>query len=240
MANLRLEILPQPDDVTCGPTALHAVYRYFDDGIPLHDVIAQTKMLEEGGTLAVMLACHALTRGYTATIYAYNLNVFDPTWFRRGVDLAAKLRRQAELKPDDRQLRWATDGYLEFLRLGGRVRHTDLTTGLLRGYLKRGVPILAGLNSTFLYNCAREIGETNDYDDLRGEPAGHFVVLARYDKVRRQVLIADPLGDNPTFEPHMYWVRMPRLVASILLGVLTYDASLLIIEPKRSRENGRD
>lgn len=103
----------------------------------------------------------------------------------------------------------------------------------MRGYLKRGIPILAGLNSTFLYNCAREVGETNDYDDLRGEPAGHFVVLSGYDKVRRQVLIADPLGDNPTFEPHMYWVRMPRLVASILLGVLTYDASLLIIEPAR-------
>lgn len=30
---------------------------------------------------------------------------------------------------------------------------------------------------------------------------------------------------------------MPRLVASILPGVLTYDASLLIIEPKRTREN---
>ena len=25
-----LEILNQPDDVTCGPTCLHAVYRYFD------------------------------------------------------------------------------------------------------------------------------------------------------------------------------------------------------------------
>jgi ABC-type bacteriocin/lantibiotic exporter with double-glycine peptidase domain len=36
---LRLDILPQPDDTTCGPTCLHAVYRYWGDEIPLAQVI---------------------------------------------------------------------------------------------------------------------------------------------------------------------------------------------------------
>ena len=59
----RLKILTQPDDSTCGPTSLHAVYQYFDDDISLDQVIAEVSFLQEGGTLAVMLGCHAL-QGY--------------------------------------------------------------------------------------------------------------------------------------------------------------------------------
>jgi hypothetical protein len=36
---LELEMLPQPDDTTCGPTCLHAVYRYRGHEIPLDQVI---------------------------------------------------------------------------------------------------------------------------------------------------------------------------------------------------------
>src|SRR5262245_60688167 len=78
---LQLTMQPQPDDMTCGPTCLHAVYRYFDDDMPLEQVINEVAMLDEGGTLAVLLGCHALRRGYEASIYTYNLDVFDPTWF---------------------------------------------------------------------------------------------------------------------------------------------------------------
>jgi hypothetical protein len=78
--NKFLDILPQPDGSSCGPTCLHAVYRYFDDDIPLQQVIAEVPTLEDGGTLAVYLACHALLRGFKATIISYNLQIFDPTW----------------------------------------------------------------------------------------------------------------------------------------------------------------
>jgi len=78
---LILDIQPQPDETTCGPTCLQAVYRYYDDDLPLEQVIEEHRQLREGGTLAVFLACHALRRGYKATIYTYNLEVFDPSWF---------------------------------------------------------------------------------------------------------------------------------------------------------------
>ena len=60
---LKLDILPQPDNMTCGPTCLHALYRYYGDDLLLEDVIEQVPSLEGGGTLAVLLACHALRRG---------------------------------------------------------------------------------------------------------------------------------------------------------------------------------
>ena len=232
---LRLEILPQPNETTCGPTSLHAVYRYYNDEVPLTSVIEEIKELEDGGTLAVMLAIHALNRGYTAKLYTYNLHIFDPTWFD-GEDarpnLAERLLRQSEIKTNAKLLR-ATESYLEYLALGGQLRFRDLNADLIRRHLKVGRPILTGLSATYLYHCAREIPETNQYDDVVGQPAGHFVVLAGYNKMTRQVLIADPLGDNPTFEPHLYEVDIDRLVGAILLGVLTYDANLLIVEPKK-------
>jgi hypothetical protein len=182
-----------------------------------------------GGTLAVFLASHALRRGYRATIYTYNLRVFDPSWFREGVDLPARLRAQAVHK-DRPRLRAATEAYLEFLALGGRIRFRDLTPRLLRRFLKRSIPVLAGLSSTYLYGCARE--HEDRYDDVRGEPAGHFVVISGYDRETRSVSVADPLQDNPMFGARYYRVRIERILNALLLGILTYDSNFLVIRPR--------
>lgn len=235
-APLELQILPQPDDETCGPTCLHAVYRYLGDAIPLATVIDEVSRLEGGGTLAVMLANHALRRGYRATIYTYSLQMFDPTWFGPPVaDLRTKLLSQAAAK-QDQKLRVATGAYVDFLQLGGVVRFEDLTTRLIRRYVAAGTPVVTGLSSTYLYRATREYGSENVEDDVRGLPAGHFVVLCGYDKERRTVHIADPLHPNPLGLGNVYAVAIERVLCAILLGVLTYDANLLVIEPRGKRK----
>ncbi len=224
------EILAQPDDTSCGPTCLHAVYRHFGEQLPLEQLLDEVRMLEAGGTLAVFLGCHALRRGYRATIITYNLHVFDPSWFGSGgTDLAERLEAQARVKPDPK-LQFATAGYLEFLRLGGVIRFEDLIGDVLRRYLRRGHPIITGLSATFLYRSPREIGNSQ-YDDIRGAPVGHFVVLCEYPVGTGQVLIADPLHPNPVSETGLYAVGINRVINAILLGVLTYDANLLVIRP---------
>lgn len=227
---LPLEVAPQPDDTTCGPTCLHAVYRYFGDEIDLSAVVSGVTPLPGGGTLAVWLANHALKRGYKATIYTYNLQVFDPSWFTGDANIADRLRAQALAKSEEK-LGHATEPYLEFLSMGGRLRLGENTSTVIRRYLKRGIPILTGLSATYLYRCARE---TNiDYDDVQGEPLGHFVVLSGYDKETREVMVADPLKDNPGFGLQNYSVSLERLITSIMLGIVTYDANLLVLEPPR-------
>lgn len=231
---LFLDINPQPDQTTCGPTCLHAVYRYLNDPLPLSRVISEVKDLEGGGTLAVYLGCHALRRGYRVTIYTYNLKVFDPTWFAPGrTEITEKLTRQLEHKRVDPLFETATKAYLSYLALGGRLRFEVLTAGLIRKYLKRGIPILTGLSATYLYNCAREYAEGYNlfYDDIRGESTGHFVVLSGYEKEQRRVMIADPLLLNPVSPNQYYSVHIYRLVCAIMLGILSYDGNLLIIEP---------
>lgn len=233
---LELEILPQPDDTTCGPTCLHAVYRYWGDDVPLERVIDEIALLPGGGTLAVFLACHALRRGYDAEIYTYNLQLFDPTWFSKGIDLAERLETQRKHKRS-RRLRISTDAYLEYLSLGGVVRFEELRPALIRRFLNRNVPILTGLSATYLYQCARE--HEDQYDDARGEPVGHFVVLSGYDRKKREVTVSDPSHDNPLFNRHRYSVGMNRLTAAIALGVVTYDANLLVLVPRADRTEVR-
>jgi hypothetical protein len=229
-----LDISPQPDETTCGPTCLHALYQYYGDKIPLGQVVSEVKALDEGGTLAVFLGIHALRRGYTAEIYTFNLHVFDPTWFGSShIDLEERLRSQTKYKKDKR-LTVATHGYLEYLHMGGVIRFHDLNIALIKNYLYKGFPIIAGLSATYLYKSMREIGITNTDDDLRGEPSGHFVVLIRYDINKKRILLADPYKPNPYSHDQYYYINVNRIINSILLGVITYDSNLLIIKPKET------
>jgi hypothetical protein len=223
----------QPDDVTCGPACLHGVYRHYGDDVRLDRVIADIHTLDKGGTLDVFLANHALERGYDATILTYNLDVFDPSWFALPNDaIRARLAAQAKVKPW-RRLQAATRGYDDFLRLGGKLELRDLEPALLRKFLQRG-PLIAGLSATYLYRAVRDVPDTNADDDVRGEPVGHFVVLTGYRRDTREILIADPLEANPLVRSRYYAVQVQRLIGAILLGVMTYDANLLVIEPKRA------
>jgi hypothetical protein len=228
---LEFRIEGQPDPTSCGPTCLHAIYRYYGRDRALDEVVREVPALEGGGTLGVLLGRHALQQGFRVTIYTFNLTVLDPTWFVTGAtDLDAKLAAQAQRKSDPK-LRVAINGYRAFLASGGRLRMQDLTVGLLRGYLKRGIPLLAGLSSTYLYQSARERPQDGEDDDVAGVPAGHFVVLCGYDPDTRRIAVADPYRPNPYSTGLRYEVPIERAVCAILLGIVTYDANLIIVEP---------
>lgn len=228
---LHLQILPQPDDETCGATCLHAMYNYYGESIDLDTIISEIPTWETGGTIAVLLGSHALHKGYKATIYTYNLHVFDPTWFHEGADIREKLKLQLQHKFEPK-IQWASQAYLRFLDLGGELRFEELDSNLLKRYLDRKIPILTGLNATYLYQCARELN--NEYDDIRGTSMGHFVILSHYDDKEQRIHIADPLNSNP-FANQLYDVSIDRAINAIMLGILTYDANLLIIEREKEK-----
>ncbi len=241
-SRLPYQMLRQPDDTTCGPTCLHSVYRFYGVEIPLEQIIREVGSLTEGGTYAVCLGCHALRNGFDARIETVNLQFFDPTWFRPlSPPLEERLRAQMEIKQTPKFVS-ASQTYLEFLELGGEIRMESPSANLIRKYLKRGRPILTGLSATWLYREARERTVfTSDgrprsvLDDIGGYPQGHFVVLCGYDSEERQVLVADPLAPNALAKDHLYHVDLDRVISAILLGILTYDANLLVIQPRKKQ-----
>lgn len=233
---IAFDIVAQPDDYTCGATCLHSIYRYHGDRIELEDVIRDVEVLDEGGTLGVFLGSHALRRGYKVSLYSYNLQVFDPTWHSiTQADLADRLARQMAVK-HQRKLKIASKAYLEFIELGGQIRFTELSPKLFRRHLNGSVPMIAGLSSTYLYQSAREYGPQGEYDDIRGVAGGHFVVLCGYDSASREVRVADPYNANPIGKGLYYDVGINRLICSILLGILTYDANVLVISRPKKRD----
>jgi len=231
-----IRILAQPDDSTCGPTALHAVYESFGLKLPLEQVIDEVHFLEDGGTLAVFLGIHALKEGFNTRIHTYNLRVFDPSWDGLPMEqLRKKLLAQTKHK-DGKKLHATCLAYSKFIKEGGEVRFDDPSPALLQSYFDRDLPVLTGLSATYLYKSKREysgsMGESI-YDDLRGKPMGHFVVLCGMDPASsaggRSVLVADPYQDNPYSKDLYYHVPVGRLINAIMLGIVTYDANLLII-----------
>ena len=226
----------QPDDVTCGPTCLGQVYRYYGRGKPIAEIVEEVPRNPDGGTLAVHLGVNALHAGYEAEIHSYNLRIFDPTWRRLGRSgLMEKLRARLRVVRS-RKLRSAISGHLEFLSLGGQVRFPDLTARLLAGILRQGHPIITGLSATYLYGTARE--RDDEYDDVGGEPAGHFVVISGYYPKSGRFLVRDPSSHSPFSRTGRYSVKAERLIAAVLLGDVTYDAVLLMVKPGRGRISG--
>jgi len=223
----------QPDDVTCGPTCLAQVYEYFGYEKSLAEVIRETRRNPDGGTLAVYLGTSALKNGFQPTIYSYNLRVFDPSWRElEAEEMVAKLQQRTRFVRSEK-LRESLEAYCAYLQMGGKVRFDELEGDLFVRLLAKGQPILTGLSATYLYQTKREY--RNEYDDIRGEPAGHFVVISGYDPETDGFVVRDPSVHIPFSRTGKYSVPTERLITAILLGDVTYDAVLLVVGKRKRR-----
>lgn len=233
--NLRMS--PQPTETTCGPTCLHGIYQHFGDPSVHEDVIREMPTTAGGGTLGVCLGLHALSRGYDVTIYTHNLNVFDPSWFYLDkMKMADKLLAQSAAKPHDIKTVEASNFYAEFLRLNGSIRFKELSPSFLHSLLLENGPMICGLSATYLYKINREINETGEYDDVKGYPQGHFVVLTGISGDFSQVEITDPLQPNPMTSKQKYRVGTQHFLNSLLIGVITYDANVVVLKKPKGNK----
>ena len=228
---LRFDIPAQPTDSSCGATCLHAVYRYFGAESELPTLIDEIPEFDEGGTLSVHLALHALGRGFSCTLISYNLRVFDPTWRTLGSHaLVAKLRNRVGHLSNPKLVK-NHEAYIQYLDLGGKIAFRDLNHGLISELMANDTPIITGLSATYLYQSARETSEGKD-DDVGGSPTGHFVVVTGLEKDPARVVVADPFSRNPYNPEGEYRVDSSHFMNAVMLGVVTHDANLLVIRPK--------
>lgn len=224
----------QPDDVTCGPTCLAQVYRYYGYEKVLSEIIQETPRNPDGGTLAVYLGTSALQNGFQATLYSYDLRVFDPTWrVLKPPALIEKLQSRVRVV-ESKRLQRTLDAYITYLKMGGQVHFRELEKKLLMQILARGHPILTGLSATYLYRTPREFGD--EYDDIRGDPVGHFVVICGYYPKSDCFIVRDPVSHIPFSRTGKYSVDAERLISAILLGDVTYDAVLLVLSPNGEKK----
>ena len=123
----------QPTHTSCGPTCLHGIYSYYEDNISLKKIIEEVSdFADGGGTLGVILANHALSRGYEVCIYTYNINVFDPTWFELDSQtLISVLVKRRDRNSISQKEFYALNSYINFLKCGGTIRMENLSISLI-------------------------------------------------------------------------------------------------------------
>jgi hypothetical protein len=238
--DLSVQRFLQPDDVTCGPTCLRKVYDFYGFDVDMDAVVDAIERNEDGGTLAVFLGMAAMRRGLRARIYTYDLQIFDPTWSHlAGEELIRKIRARSPYLTDAKR-RGAAVAYVRYLEKGGELAFDELTPALLKSIIDRGHPILAGLSATYLYGFQRERwDEVNGRlidDDIAGDPTGHFIVVSGYDQWGRRLTVLDPSEHVPASPDGRLIVSAERLINSILLGDVTYDAVLLELWPADEEE----
>lgn len=228
---LNLEVAKQPDDESCGITCLQAIYSYYGLEVSLEVLKGEVEHWQTGGTVSVNLARHALSRGFGAEIYTYNIKIFDPTWNALGSkELALKLR-QRQKKLRSKKQKKVIGFYLDFLQAGGLLRFDDLDESLMDKLYGSRRPILCGLSSTYLYQTMRETSNNVD-NDILGQPVGHFVVVSGWNPKERMVTIDDPQQSNPFSATGTYKLPFTKFSNAVMLGILTYDENLLVISKK--------
>lgn len=225
-----IKIENQPTETTCGPTCLHSIFNYLKKPIPLKKTMAEVRYLDTGGTMGEALGIYALENNLKATVYTHNLNVFDPTWFKLSKkEIIKKLRLQIRA-PKTLKIKKSSKLYIDFLKLGGNVKFKPLTTSFLYNLLQEKGPVIVGLSSTYLYMSARERNDDNEADDILGSPQGHFVILGGMSHDHSEVEVFDPLDENPISKSNNYKIDSTRFINSILIGAITYDANIIVIE----------
>ena len=228
---LEVSVSTQPDDESCGITCLQAIYDYYGEETTFARLQSEIEHWHTGGTVSVNLARHALTHGYSAEIYTYNIKIFDPTWKHLpSKDLANKLKLRQKKSRSKKQKK-IIGFYQDFIRKGGSVKFDDLDEALLDRLFAKRRPIICGLSATYLYQNMRET-PANEENDIVGHPVGHFVVVSEWDAKTRHVTIHDPLRKNAISQTGTYRLPFTKFTNAVMLGILTYDENLLVIAKK--------
>ena len=120
---LAVDILPQPDETTCGPTCLHAIYRYWQEDEPLSEVIARTGKSSRAARWPYSWRATPCARATAPRSIPITSTVFDPTWFTdptveiaHAAGLATRGQERLPAAVCDRRLPGIS------LSLGGRLR----------------------------------------------------------------------------------------------------------------------
>ncbi len=225
---IQVHVPLQPDDESCGITCLHSIYQYYGNQTTIDELRKAVVHWSTGGTVGVNLGRNALNHGFTAEIFTYNIKVFDPTWHQLPQkELITKLKLRQQKVRSNRQKK-IISFYLDFIRLGGKVRFDDLNEKLIQDQFAKQRPIICGLSATYLYQEIRELPNGQE-NDIMGHPVGHFVIVSDYDPSKHEVQIHDPLRRNPISKTGVYTLPFQKFSNAVMLGILTYDANLLVI-----------
>ena len=143
----------QPDDLSCGPTCLAQVYRYYGhDKRAVRTVIDETARNPDGGTLAVYLGVSALRNGFGAASTRTTCGSSIPPGGSSPAAIAqAGEAAPAPGRPARPKLQRSRAAYIEFLGPRRQGALPELTRELMVRILAAAVTPSSRVGATYLY-----------------------------------------------------------------------------------------
>ncbi len=199
---------------SCGPVCLLNVYRYFGIKTELKDILKELRIDDKTTTYPAQLASHLLSNGLKTVFINTNPFVVSPSWKNiRNKELVQKLTKWLK---KNKKGRWEKSAkyLLKYLKKGGEIKICDLSTKMIDEYMAEGYLLICCLEESWIWG-ERKIKGTNKFDDIKGEPRGHFIIL--YDKEGEDYLVSDPYPTGLKNRNGLYKLDKNKLLAATLV-----------------------
>ncbi len=205
----------------CGPVSTYNIHKYFGTKITLPEILKDLGVTLKSLTFPSQLANHLRRQSYIVEVLTSCSYVVSPQWMGKpSSSIIDQLTKWCGYNKKSTWLKGATL-LLEYMKDGGKVTVLNLTTKVLDDYLDQGYVILACLEESWLWG-KRKIADKNIFDDVKGNPRGHFVVL--YDKNDHDYRVSDPYPTGLPGREGTYTVSKDTVLTSILLWGATVVA----------------
>lgn len=197
---------------SCGPSSVQQVLYYYGIKKDLKEIMENMKLFDKGGTSDDgALGDYMLKQGFNVRIYTIDTKKFDPSWSKLGrKELLKKLKKSKDVSRGFKK--YAYEVLIDFLKHGGKIEFKPISLAMIKKYLDRGIPLLAGVDDSLLYGVKRSRKTFYD-DDIKGKVWGHELVLAGYKKDK--LLVVDPADTNPFTKSGKYFLNANDLLANI-------------------------
>jgi len=201
---------------TCGPSSLQQILAYYGIEMDLKKIMRNVKIYKGGFAFMSDLATYVKKLGFDSKIICYDASIVDPTW--------SELSKRKIIQKLVKRFKFEKNGIkklIKFLKVNGKLEIRIPTKELILSYLKKKVPPIICLSSTILRGKSRRY--KGKYDDIKGNPIGHFLVISGYDN--GYFIVTDP----SRISKGIYKVKEDKLLFSWFF----WGGWLLIIKPKR-------
>lgn len=205
------------------------IYSYFGIKVPLEKLLDDLKIDKYTGTFTAQLGLHAKNSGLQTLILCSNPYYVSPAWSKLdnqtiykkiGGWLAFELQGKNKIRKN--KFKKGTRFILAYIKNGGKIKIIDLTTRLIDGYLDQGYLMTGAIEESWLWE-KRKIPKTAEFDDIKGIPQGHFVVLYGHDA--ENYFVSDPYPTGLEGKNGLYKVKKDKFLVSCLF----WEATLLAV-----------
>ncbi|MBI3343217.1 hypothetical protein HY032_03600 [Candidatus Gottesmanbacteria bacterium] len=164
-----------------------------------------------------------MSRGLDSVIITSYAASVSPDWEAKSTRIVlSTLEEWVKSNPNDTYIFDATH-LRDYLRAGGKIVVTDLSTKLIDKYLGEGYTAVVCLEESWLWS-RRKLDKLAQFDDIKGHARGHIIVI--FDSTDTDYVVSDPYPTGLSGREGMYPVPKDKL----FIAMAMWNTEVLMIK----------